>query len=109
MSALHDPLYSVTLALSALAASASLLLGWLGRRSDPGLSRVTWLRRARGTAWLALALVTFSCGVHLAFGHRPGTDQALDFADFTREHPAFFVAAGAALLLARVFRPPGSP
>lgn len=108
MNGIHDQLYSVTLALSAVAATGSLLLGWLGRSAGPGLSRVTWLRRARNAAWLALALVAFSCGIHLAFGHRPGTDQALGLVGFIGEHPAFLVAAGAALLLARVFRPPGT-
>ena len=33
----------------------------------------------------------------------------LGLVDFIREHPSFPVAAGAALVLARAFRPPGSP
>jgi hypothetical protein len=89
-----DTLYSIALG-AAIAAAALSLLARAGR-----------FGRARALALASLAFLILSVTVHLAFGHRPGTDQALGFVAFFREHPAFAIVGVASLALVLAFRRP---
>jgi hypothetical protein len=76
-------LYSLTLALALVAAGLALVAApWARHR-----------RAARAAAALALGLAGAALGVHLAFGHRPGSPTALAPPAFLAEHPAFLVVA----------------
>jgi hypothetical protein len=97
-----DSVYSITL-LFALVAGVVAIVGGLGalvaRESVVRWSR--WTTRSSVLAWLCLLI---SVGVHLAYGHRPGTRQAMGVFEFVREHVAFAVAVllpCAALLIRR--------
>lgn len=90
-----DTLYSLTLGAAMVAAAVSFLLGIGGLRktaADPSRGK-TLLRLAARGAILAGGLLILSVTVHLGFGHRPATEQALGFAPFVREHPAFAIVA----------------
>jgi hypothetical protein len=84
-------LYSIALGGSMLAlGSAALLL--VVRRA----------RLARAGALASLVMVAFSLAVHLPFGHRPGTDDALSPIAFLREHPSFLLVPILAFLAFRL-------
>ncbi|HEX5716311.1 MAG TPA: hypothetical protein VF179_09135 [Thermoanaerobaculia bacterium] len=93
--------YSVLLTISVALAVAS----WLGigvarwRRVPEWLHRLTFLLPLPALAFDGLAIA-----VHLAWGHRPGTDQAMSWSSFFAEHPAFAVVAFFSLV-AWLFRP----
>lgn len=81
-----DRFYSLMLlaAFLAVGLSAVAVLGLLWRRRS---------RRLGAVAWIAgLAALTFGCLsliVHLAFGHRPGSADALGPVAFFEVHPAY--------------------
>ncbi len=71
-----------------LAAGAVARLGrWRGLASS-------WAVRA---AWTALAAGLLSLTVHVVFGHRPGTPEALGVAPFVAVHPAYLGVVASAL------------
>lgn len=89
-----DLTYSLTLLASLLLGGLALALatvgGLLARRGREGAGR--WLARARRASRGALALAAVSLTVHLAFGHSPGSPEALSPGAFLAVHPAFLVA-----------------
>jgi hypothetical protein len=89
-----DTVYSLGLGAAIAAAAVSLL------------ARAGGFGKARTLALLSLGFLILSVTVHLAFGHRPGTEQALGVAPFVREHPAFAVVAAVSLALLLSFRRP---
>jgi hypothetical protein len=94
--------YSVLLIFSIAAVVAS----WLGIGAAKWWHRVPeWLHRLIFLLLLlALALDALSLTVHVTWGHRPGTDQAMNWRNFLTNHPAFLVVAFFSLL-AWVLRP----
>jgi hypothetical protein len=83
-------LYSVTLAASII----TLLLALCG-----SVIAKFWVnpkthslqKKSRILAVISLVLVLFSLFYHIFTGHRPGSETALSFLHFTREHPAFWI------------------
>jgi hypothetical protein len=95
-----DSLYSFTLLLALVAAGGGLLLAAAAFGMGPRAARL-----ARWSAWTALAAGAVSLGVHLAFGHAPGSPEALGPVAFVSIHPAYLAVAGlaaAGLVLARL-------
>ena len=93
--------YSVLLTFSI----ASVVTAWLGI----GVARLRtvpeWFHRLVFLLLLlALALDALSLAVHVTWGHRPGSDQAMSWRDFLTNHPALLVVAFFSLL-AWVLRP----
>lgn len=90
-----DALYSLALLLALVAASACLVLGAATRLGRlPGVAR-PW---ARAAGWTAIGCGLVSLAVHVAFGHRPGTAEALGPASFVALHPAYLGVVASAVL-----------
>lgn len=97
-----DQLYSLTLLVALVAAGVGVVgaLGLLWRRRSVLRRRSGAVARICGLAALTFGLL--SLAVHLAFGHRPGTAEALGPVAFFEAHPAFLVvfAAGVVAVVA---------
>ena len=95
-----DTIYSLSLlvslvsgALSALLASRSLRPALAARLPRPFRLATGRRRLARGAIVVAFAALLVSLGVHLVWGHRPGTPAELPVLAFFRIHPAYLAAA----------------
>lgn len=100
-----DLLYSATLLISFTCGVATLAAALLHRlRSGFALG---WARLVVPGAVAAWGALMTSLVVHFAWGHTPGTPQALPPLEFLREHVSFIVAAalpGVALVVQRGYR-----
>jgi hypothetical protein len=83
--------YSVTLALSIITLLLSLC-GSLIAKFKPELENYHLQEKSKILAIISLILVLFSLIYHLFTGHAPGSEIALNFLEFLREHPAFWIA-----------------
>jgi hypothetical protein len=92
-----DTLYSLTLLLSLAAGGAAILFAGIGRWGAAGESS-RWRRRQGWSSAVSGGALVVSFGVHLAFGHTPGSDRALGVGEFLGEHPSFLFAAALPLL-----------
>ena len=94
-----DQLYSLSL-LAALSAAVFAAISAAGlfvqRRLPVSKDRLTTLARRGGLSALAFGLL--SVAVHFAFGHRPGTAEALGPMAFFAVHPAFLVVFALAVV-----------
>ncbi len=104
-----DRLYSITLlaslvagALAQLAGLLALVMAWsqVGENRSAAVRRLCQIATSGALACIVFALV--SGGVHLAFGHRPGSSDGLGPIAFFAIHPAYlgtlFMASTAAWL-----------
>jgi len=94
-----DTLYSLSLLVSLLTGALSGLIALsslpaLDSRLPESLRLAGALRRmVRPILFVAFAALLTSVVVHLLWGHRPGTPEALPPRDFLMIHPSFGVAA----------------
>lgn len=95
-----DTLYSLSLLVSllsgmlAIVCSAALRLPKLQHLPFANRRGRAYLRRGALTcASVAFAALVCSISIHLAWGHRPGSAEALRFIEFFRIHPSFLAAA----------------
>jgi hypothetical protein len=86
-----DQLYGITLLMSLACGVAAVAVALMGRiQAVPVAASARLVVPAAVGAWIAL-LVSFT--VHLAWGHAPGSPQALPPLEFLRDHLSFIVAA----------------
>ena len=86
-----DQLYDITLLISLTCGVTALAFALRSRvQAMPGPGSARWVGPAAVGAWIAL-LVSFT--VHLAWGHAPGSPQALPPLEFLRDHLSFIAAA----------------
>lgn len=110
-----DLLYSITLlvsltvgALSQLAGFVALVKAWRLLPGEPESTLTQRICRAASTgALVSVAFAIVSIGVHMTFGHRPGSAEGLGPSAFFSIDPAYlgaFAMAAMAALLARLAR-----
>lgn len=110
-----DPLYSLALLVSLIAAAVSLLVGTVALLGAWRLSSIdavdSMLRRLGRVVSVgvpaSLSFAAVSAGVHLSFGHRPGSAAGLGPVAFFTIHPAYLGAlaiSAVALLVMRLAR-----
>ena len=90
-----DTIYSLALLVSFACGVIALLLSLTLFMKHPQLGPRRLLSFRHGMmVIIAVAVVALlvSLGMHLAFGHRPGSEHALGFAAFLATHPSFLVA-----------------
>lgn len=103
-------LYSFTLSLGLTATATAVFAAWLGTQLPHDHAARPTAARAGGVAGVVAVVMLLGAGVvHVAFGHRPGTPDALAPLAFCREHPALLVGFGAAVLAVVTLRLPRSP
>ncbi|MEM7349499.1 MAG: hypothetical protein AAF657_01750 [Acidobacteriota bacterium] len=93
-----DTVYSLTLLIALIAASVSAVGGLTLRlrRPLPAVGALGRVLRASGP--VAVVFGVLSLAVHLAFGHRPGTAEALGPIAFFDVHPSFLAVFALAAL-----------
>lgn len=100
-----DLVYSTTLLISLLGGAGALAFALLGRQAARASSRGG--RKAQGRRWrtglgwstlVAGVGLAVSAGVHVWWGHRPGSAEALGLRPFIGEHVAFVAAAALPIL-----------
>ena len=105
VAALVDQLYGIMLLVSLACGLAALAVALLGRvQAGPAPRSSRWVAPAAVGAWIALLV---SITVHFAWGHAPGSPQALPPLEFLRQHPSFIVA-GLIPVVALIARPKGA-
>lgn len=90
-----DTIYSLSLLVSLATGIIALILALtlFMKRPQLGPCRLQSFQRAL-TVIISVALIALiaSLGVHVAFGHPTGSDQALGFVEFFTIHPSYLVA-----------------
>jgi hypothetical protein len=107
-----DLLYSLALLASLIAGAMSLLVGllalvgtWLPSSVDATDSPAKRLGRVVSVGVpVSLCFALLSAGVHLGFGHRPGSAEALGPVGFITIHPAYLAAVAIAAVAALCLR-----
>lgn len=99
-----DLLYSLALLVSLTAGAVGLLAGlvalvgtWRHSPVEATASQVRSLGRVVSAGVpVSLCFAAFSAGVHLSFGHRPGSAEGLGPVSFLAIHPAYLAALAVA-------------
>ncbi len=96
-----DSIYWASLLISLLAGALAVLLGFLSLRPSMAarlprlLQSATKRRRIAALAIVvAVASLLVSVGVHITWGHRPGTPEGLAVFEFLEVHTSYLFAAG---------------
>jgi len=85
-----DQIYSLTLLVTLIAGGLSTTLALYLRFRQGAYSR--WRRAAVLAGITSWVMAGISIAVHVAYGHRPGTPDALCPVDFVSIHPAYLLA-----------------